>query len=97
MTAVISDASRLSEVRDALSDLATGDIAVDQHARQVSLPVSQGTVSLVEAVRRLEERHVVVSDVALRRPTLDDVFVAKTGYHLEQEDEQSEAQEPAEA
>ena len=91
---VITDASRLGEVRDALSDLATGDIAVDQHARQVSLPVSQGTVSLVEAVRRLEERGVVVSDVALRRPTLDDVFLTLTG-HAAEEDSEGRTSRPA--
>jgi ABC-2 type transport system ATP-binding protein len=92
---VISDASRLSEVRDALSDLATGEMAIDQHARQVSLPVSQGTVSLVEAVRRLDERGVVVSDVALRRPTLDDVFLTLTG-HAAEEDSEGRSSRPAE-
>jgi ABC-2 type transport system ATP-binding protein len=89
----IADGTRLGEVRTALADLARGEIAVDQHGRQVSLPVSQGTVSLVEAVRRLDDHQVVVTDVALRRPTLDDVFLTLTG-HAAEDDSPARADEP---
>jgi ABC-2 type transport system ATP-binding protein len=34
---------------------------------------------IVEAVRRLDEAGVEVDDITLRRPTLDDVFLALTG------------------
>ena len=34
---------------------------------------------LSEALRRLDERQVRLEDVGLRRPTLDDVFLALTG------------------
>jgi ABC-2 type transport system ATP-binding protein len=37
----------------------------------------------VEAVRRLDEAGVDVDDIALRRPTLDDVFLTLTGHVAE--------------
>jgi ABC-2 type transport system ATP-binding protein len=39
--------------------------------------------AIVEAVRRLDEAGVGVEDIALRRPTLDDVFLALTGHAAE--------------
>jgi ABC-2 type transport system ATP-binding protein len=38
---------------------------------------------IIEAVRRLDEADVGVDDIALRRPTLDDVFLALTGHAAE--------------
>ena len=40
-------------------------------------------------MRALDEAGIAVESLELVRPTLDDVFVAKTGYHLE-EDERGE-------
>jgi ABC-2 type transport system ATP-binding protein len=40
---------------------------------------------LVEAVRKLDRAKVKVADLALRRPTLDDVFLALTGHGAEDE------------
>jgi ABC-2 type transport system ATP-binding protein len=45
---------------------------------------------IVEAVRRLDEAGVGVEDIALRRPTLDDVFLALTGHVAEADDLQAE-------
>ena len=47
--------------------------------------------AIVEAVRRLSEAGVGVDDLALRRPTLDDVFLALTGHAAEEAGEQEEA------
>jgi ABC-2 type transport system ATP-binding protein len=44
----------------------------------------QGAVA--EAVRRLDDAGVVVEDVAVRRPTLDDVFISLTGRSPEEDD-----------
>ena len=48
---------------------------------------------IVEAVRRLDEAGVEVDDITLRRPTLDDVFLALTGHMAEvaDDDEKEEA------
>jgi ABC-2 type transport system ATP-binding protein len=45
----------------------------------------------VEAVRRLSEASVGVDDLALRRPTLDDVFLTLTGHAAEEPPAEEEA------
>ncbi|MEA2186432.1 MAG: type transport system ATP-binding protein [Solirubrobacteraceae bacterium] len=58
----------------------------------VKLTVRRRSGIIVEAVRRLDEAGVGVDDIALRRPTLDDVFLALTGHAAEEPDgEQEEA------
>ena len=47
---------------------------------EVALPVDSGVEALVEAVRRLDDGRIKVVDLALRRPSLDDVFLALTGH-----------------
>ncbi len=44
-------------------------------------------------MRALDEAGIAVESLELVRPTLDDVFVAKTGYHLEEEAEGAEPSE----
>jgi ABC-2 type transport system ATP-binding protein len=46
--------------------------------------------ALAEAVRRLDEHGVVIDDIALRRPTLDDVFLTLTGHTAEDRTEDEE-------
>jgi len=48
-------------------------------------PVVGGSLTLVDAVRALDSAHVAIADVALRRPTLDDVFLSLTGHTAEEE------------
>jgi ABC-2 type transport system ATP-binding protein len=51
--------------------------------RSVRLPVEDRGGALMEAVRRLDEAKLSVDDVAVRRPTLDDVFLSLTGHEAE--------------
>ncbi len=46
--------------------------------------VRERSGAIVEAVHRLSEAGVGVDDLALRRPTLDDVFLALTGHAVEE-------------
>jgi ABC-2 type transport system ATP-binding protein len=46
----------------------------------LTLGVRQRSGAIVEAVRRLVDADIGVEDIALRRPTLDDVFLALTGH-----------------
>jgi ABC-2 type transport system ATP-binding protein len=50
----------------------------------VTVSVRRRDGAIVEAVRRLDEAGVGVDDLALRRPTLDDVFLALTGHAAEE-------------
>jgi ABC-2 type transport system ATP-binding protein len=53
----------------------------------VRLPVERGSGAIMEAIRRLDEANLSVDDVAVRRPTLDDVFLSLTGHAAESESE----------
>jgi ABC-2 type transport system ATP-binding protein len=59
--------------------------------RVVRLSVRRRSGTIVEAVRRLSDAGVGVDDLALRRPTLDDVFLTLTGHAAEQP---AEGEEP---
>jgi ABC-2 type transport system ATP-binding protein len=50
------------------------------------VPVKQRKGTIAEAVRRLNEAGIGIDDVAMRRPTLDDVFLKLTGHAAEAED-----------
>ncbi len=50
----------------------------------VTLPIRERSGVIVEAVRRLSDAGVGVDDLAIRRPTLDDVFLALTGHAAEE-------------
>jgi ABC-2 type transport system ATP-binding protein len=50
----------------------------------IKLSVRQRSGTIVEAVRRLSDAGVGVDDLALRRPTLDDVFLSLTGHVAEE-------------
>ncbi|GAB3594799.1 daunorubicin resistance protein DrrA family ABC transporter ATP-binding protein [Angustibacter peucedani] len=90
---VVADAAQLGRARELLSSIASGDPSTDEHTRRVSVPVSTGTASLVEALRLLDGDQVAVSDVALRRPTLDDVFLSLTGHAAEADDDPTTSDE----
>jgi ABC-2 type transport system ATP-binding protein len=51
----------------------------------VGVPVRGRSGVIAEAVRRLDQADVVIDDIALRRPTLDDVFIGLTGRSAEEE------------
>ena len=60
----------------------------------VTLGVHRRAGVIVDAVRKLDDAGVGVDDITLRRPTLDDVFLALTGHVAEvpaDDDEQEEA------
>ena len=56
---------------------------VDATSRRVHLTAHRGAEDLITVVRKLDDLGVPIEDIALRRPTLDDVFLALTGAHAE--------------
>ncbi|NHT18002.1 ATP-binding cassette domain-containing protein [Cellulomonas sp. IC4_254] len=81
----VADVALLAHVAEALTPLGVGHPTVDDGRRSFVMPVSGGPEVLSEALRRLDERQVRLEDVGLRRPTLDDVFLALTGKTAEQD------------
>jgi ABC-2 type transport system ATP-binding protein len=92
---VVGHDSELGPAETILSELAGAAVNVEPHTRQLTVPVSGGAGVLTEALRRLDAAGVAVLDVALRRPTLDDVFLALTGHAADDENEPDDSLEGA--
>ena len=75
----LEDADALEATAAALRGIGSGEPRIDLGDRRITLPVHQGASDLMSAVRRLDELGIVPSDLSLRRPSLDDVFLALTG------------------
>jgi ABC-2 type transport system ATP-binding protein len=65
----------------ALRDGGAEDPTIDEHDGRVVLPAPDGSRTLTVALRRLEAAGITPEDAALRKPTLDEVFLALTGHH----------------
>ena len=61
----------------------------------VKVGVRERTGAIVEAVHRLSDAGVGVDDLALRRPTLDDVFLALTGHGAEEDSQDQDLERAA--
>jgi ABC-2 type transport system ATP-binding protein len=77
---IIHDRARLDEAVDALVGCCHERPTVDRRARRLSVPSDGGAKVLVEVIRELDAVGIAVDDIALRRPTLDDVFLTLTGH-----------------
>jgi ABC-2 type transport system ATP-binding protein len=69
----------LATAADAVQRATGSPARVAAAARRISVPVSGGSTALIAAVRELDQAGILTEDVALRRPTLDDVFLRLTG------------------
>ncbi len=75
------DPSRLAATVEALGDLVPAAVAAEiAGADKLSVPAPDGAATLAEALRRLDSAGIDLADIALRRPSLDDVFLSITGH-----------------
>jgi ABC-2 type transport system ATP-binding protein len=65
-------------VANALTAIGDGAAQIDASTRRVTVVVGGGTEHLSRVLRPLEQRGIVLEDVALRPPKLDEVFFALT-------------------
>ncbi len=79
ITVESDDVAKVQEIVTRISRHATH---VD--SRTVSAPVSNGAGALIEALRALDESKIHPLDIALKRPSLDDVFLSLTGHVAEE-------------
>ena len=85
----------LPAVEEALAKIGCEAPHTDMDTQRVSARVEGGADQLRDIVRLLDERGVEVDDVGLRRPSLDEVFLAVTGKHLEPTDPDTDPQSAA--
>jgi ABC-2 type transport system ATP-binding protein len=79
---VVVDETKAQLAADALKNIASGPVVVE--GEHVQAPVTGGGVKVVDAVRALDAASIVIKEIQLRRPTLDDVFLTLTGHHAEE-------------
>ena len=90
----VTSAAMLPALLERLLPLAVDEPQVDEQVRRLTLPVRGGAEVLAEALRRLDGHATEIVDVGLRRPDLDDVFLALTG-HAAEDGEPTPEPEPA--
>jgi ABC-2 type transport system ATP-binding protein len=85
------------ELARALAGLGSGTPIVDVAAGRVILPVDDGPGLLAELARRLAGSGLRVADLALRRPSLEDVFLTLTSHPASETDAEYENDHTANA
>ena len=76
----LATAGDLGRVAELVADVGNGLPRVDTQTGAITVPIADGVVSLAEVMRRLDAAGLALSGLALRRPTLDDVFLTLTGH-----------------
>jgi ABC-2 type transport system ATP-binding protein len=74
--------SELDRLAEALAGVSEEGPLVDRDSAKITLAVKSGSAAdlLLAVARRIDESGVIVSDLGVRRPSLDDVFLALTGH-----------------
>jgi ABC-2 type transport system ATP-binding protein len=76
---VVHRADQLAATAATVARAAGAEAEVDPDTRRVSVPVRDRVAALTSSARALAEAGIAVEDIALRRPTLDEVFLHLTG------------------
>jgi ABC-2 type transport system ATP-binding protein len=91
---LVDDPADVPVTRELLERVGTGEVQIDDHGRHLTAPVNGGADDLMATLRELDGLGVRVTDIGLRRPTLDDVFLTLTGHAAEHEGGQKPASDP---
>ena len=84
---IVVENEHLEIVKDIVARVSGSAINIDEGLRQVSAPVTTGSKALIEAAKMLDEKGIHPLDIGLKRPSLDDVFLALTGHVAEEKEE----------
>ncbi|WP_245722193.1 ATP-binding cassette domain-containing protein [Nocardia crassostreae] len=78
----------LPRIATALGDLLpdASREALSRNTDRLAIPAPEGAKTLAEALRRLDGAGLELVDIALRRPSLDDVFLSLTGHMTEEQE-----------
>lgn len=83
---VDGDAGPLRSILEALD----GVQGVEAHGNELVISATNGSAAISPVAVAISSCEVVVRDLTLRTPTLDDVFLELTGSHIEREDRTEE-------
>jgi len=82
---------QLGEVRRIVERITQSSASEDVGVHKISVAAPGGTATLIETLRELDTAGIHPLDIALKRPSLDDVFLALTGHIAEEDVEISSA------
>jgi ABC-2 type transport system ATP-binding protein len=83
----VPDRRRIDDALAAIAKLGEGEPHADQDTGVISTGVGgRGSAALIDTVRALDSAGIETAGLGLRRPSLDDVFLALTGHAAEEED-----------
>ncbi len=83
---VLADATHRDTAERVLGEVARGDLRIDESGRSLDVRVDDGAQALRRVLDGFDQQGIELLEVGLRRPTLDDVFLALTGHVAEVED-----------
>ncbi|RSM78709.1 daunorubicin resistance protein DrrA family ABC transporter ATP-binding protein [Kibdelosporangium aridum] len=75
---VVHSTAELPRAAELIGKVAGADAEIDQDIRQVSVQVTDRVTALVDVAQTLKTAEIDIEDIALRRPTLDEVFLSLT-------------------
>ena len=75
----------ITAARQIIDRVSGSTSTVDAGLRKISAPVTSGSAALVGVIREFDAQGLHPLDVALKRPSLDDVFMSLTGHVAEEE------------
>jgi ABC-2 type transport system ATP-binding protein len=84
---VVHDRGQVDAAAMALASCCSDQPKIDKKAKRLTVPSRHGASVLVDVVRALDGAQVRIDDIALRRPTLDDVFLKLTGHGADELEE----------
>ncbi len=78
---ILGGACDLQLARDVVARF--GELRPATDACHLSIGLAHGAADIAPVLRALDDAGLAVAELELKQPTLDDVFLAKTGVHLE--------------
>ena len=81
---VVVEQRHVSETMEIVARVSGSTPLLDEGLRQVSAPVTTGSAALVNVLRAFDGVGIHPLDIALKRPSLDDVFMSLTGHIAEE-------------
>lgn len=83
---VVKDVERLSQATRVLEEASQAKARVDESRRMVTVPAHGAVRLVVTAANQLYQSQIEIDDIAMRRPSLDDVFLSLTGHTASSEE-----------